>query len=230
MYKKCNLASLFSLAPHSLIEGGIFFLGYKLLQWVVVLFVWSFLILYERLSISKISLQQFDILVCIYAKCGNLIGWAACMFITDLKLIIIIIVKSANICTHCIYRKSFRSAYSQLGMLGAFSCTNCNSNWANKIHQLTLEWWIQKSLQWTSTGRTFSHMFNTSTHWWWPNQSAASSIHSKTTSYKRDDASYSDLFQLTYCHYEHCIFDNIIGKFDLKTVSLGWRSYSERKL
>ena len=151
VYKICNLASLFSRAPHSLIEGGIFWLGYEVLQWVVVLFVWSFLILYERLSTSKISLQQFDILVCTYAKCGNLIGWAACMFITDHKLIIIIIVKSANI-----YRKSFRSAYSQLGMLGAFSCTNSNSNWANKIHQLPLEWWIQKSLQWTSTGRTFS--------------------------------------------------------------------------
>jgi len=38
--------------------------------------------------------------------------------ITDHKLIIII-VKSANICIHCIYRKSFWSAYAQLGMLGA---------------------------------------------------------------------------------------------------------------
>ena len=91
------------------------------------------------LSNSKISLQQFDILVCTYAKCGSLIGWAACMFITDHKLIIIIIVRSANICIHCLYRKSFRPAYSQLGMLGARSCTNCNSNWANKIHQLRQE-------------------------------------------------------------------------------------------
>jgi len=38
--------------------------------------------------------------------------------ITDHKLIIII-VKSANICIHCIYRKSFWPAYAQLGMLGA---------------------------------------------------------------------------------------------------------------
>ena len=216
MCKKCNLASLFSLAPHSLIEGGIFWLGFncKLLQWVVVLFVWSsFVILYERLSNGKISLQQFDILVCTYAKCGNFIGWAACMFTTDHKLIVIIIAKSANSCIHCIYRKSLRPAYSHLGMLGACSCTNCNSSWANKIHQFPLELWIQKSLQWIPMAEHFLHMFNTTTHCWWQSQSAASSIHSKTTSYEKDDASYSDLPTAI-----------TIGTFDLKTVSLGWGS------
>ena len=40
------------------------------------------------------------------------------MFIADHKLIIII-VRSANICIHRINRKSFWPAYSQLGMLGA---------------------------------------------------------------------------------------------------------------
>ena len=39
---------------------------------------------------------------------------------------------------------------------GTCSPTNCNSNWANKIHQLLLEWGIQKSLQWTPIGRTCS--------------------------------------------------------------------------
>ena len=190
MYKKCNLASLYSLAPHSLIEGGIFWLGFKLLQWVVVLVVWSsFVILYERLSNSKISMY---LLVCTYAKCGNLIGWAACMFTTDHKLIIII-AKSANSCIHCIYRKSLRPAYFHLGMLGACSCTNCNSSWANKIHQFPLELWIQKSLQWIPMAEHFLLMFNTTTHCWWQSQSAASSTHSKTTSYENDDASYSDL-------------------------------------
>ena len=52
--RNVNVACLFSLAPHSLIEGGIFWLGYKLLQWMVVLLVLSsFLILYEWLSNSK---------------------------------------------------------------------------------------------------------------------------------------------------------------------------------
>ena len=70
VYKKCKLACLFSLTPHSLIEGGIFWLGHKLLQWMAVLFVLSsFLILYEWLSNSKISLWQSDILVCTNAKC-----------------------------------------------------------------------------------------------------------------------------------------------------------------
>ena len=70
--------------------------------------------------------------------------------------------------------------------LGACSCTNCNSNWANKIHQLPLELWIQKSLQWIPMAEHFLHMFNTTTHWWLRNQSAASSVHSKTTSYDRE--------------------------------------------
>ena len=86
--KKCNLASLFSLASTSLIEGGIVWLGYKLLQCKVALFVWSsFLfywctqtipILYEWLSNCKISLWQFDIPVHVYTnpKCGNSIAWA----------------------------------------------------------------------------------------------------------------------------------------------------------
>ena len=69
---------------------------------------------------------------------------------------------------------------------GACSRTYCNSNWANKIHQLPLEKWIKKSLQWTPIGRrNFLHMFNTTTHWWWHNQSASSSVHSKTTNYER---------------------------------------------
>ena len=40
------------------------------------------------------------------------------MFIADHNLIIII-VKSANICINCIYRKSFWPANFQLGMIGA---------------------------------------------------------------------------------------------------------------
>ena len=114
------------------------------------------------------------------------------MFIADHKLIIIII-KSANICISCIYRKSFWPAYSQLGMLGAIfskvpavALTATVTELANKIHQLPLEWWIKKSLQWTPIGRGyFLHMFNMTTHWWWHNQSAASSVHSKTTNYER---------------------------------------------
>jgi len=46
-------------------------------------------------------------------------NWLSYLYaITDHKLIIII-VKSANICIHCIYRKSFWPAYAQIGMLGA---------------------------------------------------------------------------------------------------------------
>ena len=40
------------------------------------------------------------------------------MFTADHKLIIII-VKSVNICKNCTFRKSFWPAYSQLGMIGA---------------------------------------------------------------------------------------------------------------
>ena len=36
-----------------------------------------------------------------------------------MEILIIIIVKSANICKHRIYKKSFWPAYAQLGMLGA---------------------------------------------------------------------------------------------------------------
>jgi len=45
-------------------------------------------------------------------------NWLSHLYaITDHKLIIII-VKLANVCIHCIYRKSFWPAYAQLGMLG----------------------------------------------------------------------------------------------------------------
>ena len=50
-------ASLFSLAPRSLIEGGIFWLIRLQIiteQWVVVLFVWSsFVILYESQAFKQ---------------------------------------------------------------------------------------------------------------------------------------------------------------------------------
>ena len=35
----------------------------------------------------------------------------------NVEILIIIIAKSANICIHCIYMKSFWPAYAQLGML-----------------------------------------------------------------------------------------------------------------
>ena len=37
----------------------------------------------------------------------------------NVEILIIIIVKSANICIRCIYKKSFWPAYAQLVMLGA---------------------------------------------------------------------------------------------------------------
>jgi len=107
VYKKCNPASLFSFAPPSLIEGGIFWLGFKLLQWMVTLFVWSsFLfyrctqtipILYEWLSNCKISLQHFDILVYTSAKCGNLIGWDTCILSLITRSFTVIHFKSCAI-------------------------------------------------------------------------------------------------------------------------------------
>ena len=62
-------------------------------------------------------------------------------------------------------------------------------------------------------GRTFSTHVQHEHTLVMTNQSAASSVHSKTTSYEKDDASYSDLHTV--------IVDNIIGTFDRKTVSLG---------
>ena len=53
--------------------------------------------------------------VFISAKYRNLIGRTTCM----LSMPIIIIVKCAQFCMHCIYRKTFRPAYAQLGILGA---------------------------------------------------------------------------------------------------------------
>ena len=213
VHKKCNLASLFSLASPSLIEGGILWLGCKLIQWMVALFVWSsFLfywctqtipILYEWLSNCKISLWQFDRLGYTNAKCGNSIGWAT-------KLIIII-VKSANICIHCIYRKIFWPAYAQLGMLGAIftmvpvvaltaivteqtKCHTCYCCYV--IHVIQSQ--DPEIITVNPNRQNIFYMFNMTIHWWWQNQSAASSVHSKTTSYGREDAPYSDLLQFTY--------------------------------
>ena len=36
-----------------------------------------------------------------------------------LSMLIMIIVKYAKFCMHCVYRKTFRPAYAQLGILGA---------------------------------------------------------------------------------------------------------------
>ena len=96
---------------------------------------------------------------------------------------------------HVQSKNSFWPAYSQLGMLGACSCTRCNSNWANKIHQIPLEWWIQKSLQWTAIGRT--HVQHDQTLVMTKSKCCFFCIHKKNISHERDHASCSDLFQFT---------------------------------
>ena len=45
--------------------------------------------------------------------------WLCYLYAINAHNLIIIIVKSANICIHCIYRKNFWPVYAQLGMLGA---------------------------------------------------------------------------------------------------------------
>jgi len=159
--------------------------------------------------------------------------------ITDLKLIIII-VKSANICIHCTYRKSFWPPHAQLGMPGAiFAMVPVVALTATVTEQIKCHTYyycyyvkhviqsslgmvsIQKLLQWAPIEH-FLHMFNMTTLWWWQNQSGASSVHSKTTSYEREDAPLQWFTPIYIFLLWTLYIDNIIRKCDLKTVSLGW--------
>ena len=107
------------------------------------------------------------------------------MFITDHKLIIAIIFKSENICipVHCIYRKSFSPAYSQLDMLGACRHTNRLQQYLTEQTNTSTSLGMvdPEIIAVNRNGRTFSTHVQHKHTLVMTNQSAASSVQSKTT-------------------------------------------------
>ena len=129
------------------------------------------------------------------------------MFITDHKLIIVIIVKSANICIHCIYRKSFRTAYSQLGMLGACSCIkyiNFPWNCRSRNHCSESQW---RNIFYTTRPYTGDDKIK-----------VLLLLYTAKLQIMRNMVPPTVIYLLSLWTL---YIDNIIGTFDLKTVSLG---------
>ena len=105
---------------------------------------------------------------------SNSSSFISTRYIPAHNLIIFIVNMYVSFYTHFIYRKSFRPAYAQLGMLGAIFpkvpvvvLTATATEQTRCFISSSLGMVDPESLQSTPTGRIFFYMCNTTKYWWW---------------------------------------------------------------
>ena len=116
---------------------------------------------------------------------------------------------------------------------GACNCTNCNSNWANKMLYILLLLlcstfytkfpWNGQDPEIIAVNPNRQNMFNMTTHWWWQNQRTVVLLLYIAKLQVMGERTPLQWFTVIYTHLLWILYiGNIIGKCDLKTVSVGW--------